>query len=136
MNADNLKVLQVAEPNKRLQMCKAIPMVETIFTILVDDDVIWPGTIIPPLLAPFEDPKVGAVGTFNVLNVSRAELFWNNVIIGLMLHISNVGTSKYRQHIILMAALHVCLEEHVQFGLGFYGLIISCWDSHGKMERL
>lgn len=34
----------------------------TLITILVDDDVTWPTTILPWLLAPFEYPKIGAVG--------------------------------------------------------------------------
>jgi hypothetical protein len=63
MNASNLKVLQIPIANKRLQVCKAIPFVKTHITVMADDDVIWPSTILPWLLAPFEDKKIGGVGT-------------------------------------------------------------------------
>ncbi|KAK0391995.1 hypothetical protein NLU13_1493 [Sarocladium strictum] len=49
--------------NKRLQVCKALPRVETPITIMADDDVTWPSTLMPWILAPFEDPKIGGVGT-------------------------------------------------------------------------
>jgi cellulose synthase/poly-beta-1,6-N-acetylglucosamine synthase-like glycosyltransferase len=49
--------------NKRLQVCKALPRVKTPITIMADDDVTWPPTLMPWILAPFEDPKIGGVGT-------------------------------------------------------------------------
>ena len=63
MNASNLKVLKIPVASKRLQVCKAIPFVRTRITVMADDDVTWPRTILPWLLAPFEDEKMGAVGT-------------------------------------------------------------------------
>ena len=63
INADNLKVLKVPVANKRRQLCEAIPLVKTKIVVLVDDDVKWPSTILPWLLAPFEHPKMGGVGT-------------------------------------------------------------------------
>jgi cellulose synthase/poly-beta-1,6-N-acetylglucosamine synthase-like glycosyltransferase len=63
MNARNLKVLKIPVANKRLQVCKAIPFVRTRITVMADDDVTWPSTIFPWLLAPFEDEEMGAVGT-------------------------------------------------------------------------
>ena len=63
MNASNLKVLQIPVANKRFQVCKAIPFVRTRITVMTDNDVTWPRTILPWLLAPFEDEKMGAVGT-------------------------------------------------------------------------
>ena len=30
---------------------------------MADDDVTWPSTMLPWILAPFEDPKIGGVGT-------------------------------------------------------------------------
>jgi cellulose synthase/poly-beta-1,6-N-acetylglucosamine synthase-like glycosyltransferase len=63
MNARNLKVLQSPVASKRLQVCRAIPLVKTAITVMADDDVIWPSTILPWLLAPFEDEKIGGVGT-------------------------------------------------------------------------
>lgn len=49
--------------NKRLQVCEALPHVKTPITIMADDDVTWPSTLMPWILAPFEDPKIGGVGT-------------------------------------------------------------------------
>lgn len=31
--------------------------------VMANDDIIWPSTMFPWLLAPFEDKKIGAVGT-------------------------------------------------------------------------
>ncbi|KAH9209991.1 nucleotide-diphospho-sugar transferase [Leptodontidium sp. 2 PMI_412] len=63
INVRNLRVFQSPVASKRLQVCKAIPFVETSITVMVDDDVTWPSTILPWLLAPFEDGKIGGVGT-------------------------------------------------------------------------
>lgn len=62
LNAPNVRVQHVPIANKRLQVCESIPDVQTAITIMIDDDVYWPSTILKWLLAPFEDPKVGAVG--------------------------------------------------------------------------
>ncbi|KAI1827455.1 glycosyltransferase family 2 protein [Xylaria intraflava] len=59
----NIRVLSTAIANKRLQVCEALPKVKTAITIMADDDVTWPSTLIPWILAPFEDPKMGGVGT-------------------------------------------------------------------------
>lgn len=59
----NIRVLCTPIANKRLQVCKALPKVLTSITIMADDDVTWPPKLIPWILAPFEDPKIGGVGT-------------------------------------------------------------------------
>lgn len=62
-----IRVLSTSIANKRLQVCAALPEVTTKITIMADDDVTWPKTLIPWILAPFEDPKhgpkIGGVGT-------------------------------------------------------------------------
>jgi len=58
-----ITVLSVPIANKRVQMCLALPYVETEVTVFADDDVTWPKTLLPWILAPFEDDKVGGVGT-------------------------------------------------------------------------
>jgi len=63
INAKNLKALMIPVANKRLQLCQAIPKVETDIVVLADGDVTWPSTILPWLLAPFEYPDIGGVGT-------------------------------------------------------------------------
>jgi hypothetical protein len=60
-----IEVLHVDKANKRLQVCEALQgdHVTTPITIMADDDVEWPSTLMPWLLAPFEDPTIGGVGT-------------------------------------------------------------------------
>ncbi|KAI5927342.1 polysaccharide synthase [Camillea tinctor] len=60
---DSVRVLFTSIANKRLQVCEALPKVKTEITIMADDDVTWPCTLLPWILAPFEDPKMGGVGT-------------------------------------------------------------------------
>lgn len=62
LEATNIRVFQVQIANKRKQVCEAIPKVKTSIIVMADDDVTWPKTIIPWLLAPFEDQRIGAVG--------------------------------------------------------------------------
>jgi hypothetical protein len=72
MNASNLKVFSVLVANKRQQICEVIPMVQTNIVILCDDDVTWPKTMLPWILAPFENKKMGGVGTCQ--RVKRVEI--------------------------------------------------------------
>ncbi|KAL8710108.1 MAG: hypothetical protein Q9220_005191 [cf. Caloplaca sp. 1 TL-2023] len=62
-NLSRVRVCSVAQPNKRRQMVRAIPEVGTEITIFADDDVTWPSTILPWMLAPLEDDRYGGVGT-------------------------------------------------------------------------
>lgn len=59
-----VKVLGAKKANKRLQMVQGLKESKTAVTIFADDDVFWGTSFIKSLLAPFEDPKVGAVGGF------------------------------------------------------------------------
>ena len=63
LNFPRVRVLAVAIANKRIQVCEALPKVETRLTIMADDDVTWPSTLMKWILAPFEDPDIGGVGT-------------------------------------------------------------------------
>ena len=63
MATTKVRVLSVAQPNKRRQMVRAIPEVSTSITIFADDDVKWPETLLPWMLAPLEDEAYGGVGT-------------------------------------------------------------------------
>lgn len=63
LSTSNIRVLSTPIANKRLQVCEALPKVKTAITIMADDDVTWPSTLIPWILAPFENPKIGGVGT-------------------------------------------------------------------------
>ncbi|KAI2467085.1 glycosyltransferase family 2 protein [Annulohypoxylon bovei var. microspora] len=63
LSTSNVRVLFTPIANKRLQVCEALPKVNTAITVMADDDVTWPSTLLPWVLAPFEDPKIGGVGT-------------------------------------------------------------------------
>lgn len=73
-------VLSVCQPNKRRQMVCAIPHVQTAITIFADDDVTWPRTLLPWMLAPLEDERYGGVGTNQrlrrALDPTVAERLW------------------------------------------------------------
>ncbi|KAK4144782.1 glycosyltransferase [Dichotomopilus funicola] len=60
-----IDVLHVDKANKRLQVCKALEddHVNTSITVMADDDVEWPSTLMPWLLEPFVDDEMGGVGT-------------------------------------------------------------------------
>ncbi|KAF2638225.1 polysaccharide synthase Cps1p [Massarina eburnea CBS 473.64] len=58
-----IQVLSVSQANKRRQLSRAIPEVQTKITLLLDDDVWLPEKFSKWILAPFEDPRVGGVGT-------------------------------------------------------------------------
>jgi cellulose synthase/poly-beta-1,6-N-acetylglucosamine synthase-like glycosyltransferase len=62
LEASNIRIFHVPIANKRVQVCEAIPEVKTSIIIMADDDVTWPKTILPWLLAPFENPRIGGVG--------------------------------------------------------------------------
>lgn len=68
-------------PGKRIQIAHVVPRIRTAITILVDDHVFWPRTYLPAILAPFQDPRVGLVGTSKRVTVeSRASVWgalWN-----------------------------------------------------------
>ncbi|KAM5358180.1 hypothetical protein ACJZ2D_015522 [Fusarium nematophilum] len=76
-----VRVLDTPIANKRLQVCEALPKVTTPITIMADDDVTWPSTLMPWILAPFEDPKIGGVGTCQRVrrehDVSWSTRAWN-----------------------------------------------------------
>ncbi|KZF24490.1 glycosyltransferase family 2 protein [Xylona heveae TC161] len=67
----SIRVITAGQRNKRLQLRQAIPMIRSRITILADDDVIWPDSLMAHVLAPFEDPKVGAVGTSQRIRKAR-----------------------------------------------------------------
>jgi len=76
INIKKIRVLSIREANKRRQMCRAIPEVCTKITMFVDDDVIWPPKVLQWMLAPFEDPKMGGVGTSQRLKRSETVSVW------------------------------------------------------------
>ncbi len=72
MGTSRVRVLSIPHPNKRWQMVRAIPDVQTEITIFADDDVTWSSTLLPWILAPFEDERYGGVGTNQRLRRANA----------------------------------------------------------------
>jgi hypothetical protein len=72
----SIQILACPVRNKRRQVARGISEVNTEIVVLADDDVQWPSEkrFLPSLLAPFNDPKVGAVGTRQ--RVARS-CWWN-----------------------------------------------------------
>ncbi|KAL5119796.1 hypothetical protein ACEQ8H_002402 [Pleosporales sp. CAS-2024a] len=71
-----IEVLSVSQANKRRQLCRAIPEVETKITLLLDDDVWLPEKFTKWILAPFEDARVGGVGTNQQLRRANRSNVW------------------------------------------------------------
>lgn len=70
-----LRCLAVANPNKRRQMARAIPEVDTKIIVFADDDVTWPQQTLKWMLAPFENEKYGGVVTCQRLRRTDYPLF-------------------------------------------------------------
>ncbi|KAF7941113.1 hypothetical protein BELL_0118g00150 [Botrytis elliptica] len=58
-----IEVIAVHQPSKRVQCVQASLQVKTGLIAYVDDHVFWPPTFLQSVLAEFEDPAVGIVGT-------------------------------------------------------------------------
>ncbi|BGP17231.1 hypothetical protein JCM10213_005465 [Rhodosporidiobolus nylandii] len=65
--AGRVRVYSVEKPNKRVQMSEGIRKTVTDIIIFADDDSLWPPTLMPLVLACFEDPQIGGVGTSQVV---------------------------------------------------------------------
>ncbi|KAL8398615.1 hypothetical protein RB596_005951 [Gaeumannomyces avenae] len=63
LNLTRIRIFCIPVANKRLQVCKALPYVTTPITIMADDDVTWPKTLMPWILAPLENERIGGVST-------------------------------------------------------------------------
>lgn len=77
INSKKIRVLSVEKANKRRQMCEAIPEVTSKITVFADDDVIWPAAVLQWMLAPFEDEKMGGVGTSQRLMRPAKPTLWS-----------------------------------------------------------
>ena len=81
VDTSKVRLFSLPRPNKRRQMVRAIPEVKTAITILADDDVSWPRTALPWILAPFDtDERFGGVVTCQRLrrqeNPTFSERIW------------------------------------------------------------
>ncbi|KAF3920693.1 hypothetical protein ABW21_db0209047 [Orbilia brochopaga] len=76
LHPNRIRVFAIRKANKRKQMVKAIPEVKTKLLIFADDDVMWPSTFLPWILAPFENPRIGGAGTSQRLARTAKRTFW------------------------------------------------------------
>jgi hypothetical protein len=130
------------KPNYRRQVAAAMEAVDTKILIIPDDHTYWPSspTFIPALLAPFEDPKIGAVGPAILGKHHHHSLsfrgFWNFIGMVYLLrnHMQDRATNTvdgglscltgrfgvYRSSIWKDTAfLRACLNEYISF-FGLY----------------
>jgi len=72
-------VTSVQNPNKRGQMVAALNLVKTEFIVFVDDDAIWPPTLLEEMCKAFQDPRVGGLGTEQCMrpsDTSKGPTMW------------------------------------------------------------
>ncbi|KAH7108351.1 polysaccharide synthase Cps1p [Auriculariales sp. MPI-PUGE-AT-0066] len=90
VNPNKIRVETVPYANKRLQMSHGIKSATTDIIVFADDDAIWPPTMLPSMLAPFEDQRVGGVGTSQaVIAVGKSMTVWE-VLAAFRLTIRNI----------------------------------------------
>lgn len=77
--SEYIKVMSVAQANKRRQMMHALSEIHTRVTVFADDDVTWPTTLLPWMLAPLERDEYGGVGTNQWLRDAENPTNWQNV---------------------------------------------------------
>ncbi|KAB8300135.1 hypothetical protein EYC80_000365 [Monilinia laxa] len=74
-----IEVAAIHEPSKRAQCVHASVAVKTNLIAYVDDHVVWPPTFLRSVLAEFEDPGVGIVGTCKRVKRERGNT-WSDSI--------------------------------------------------------
>jgi cellulose synthase/poly-beta-1,6-N-acetylglucosamine synthase-like glycosyltransferase len=77
VSSSSIRVFSITYANKRRQMCRALPEVITKITLFADDDVIWPPKILDWILAAFEKPDIGGVGTCQRLRRVERPSIWS-----------------------------------------------------------
>lgn len=73
----SIEIYSIPKANKRRQLCKVLPLITTEITVLADDDVSWPPNLLSWMLAPFEDERMGGVGTNQRLRREKQPNVWN-----------------------------------------------------------
>lgn len=87
-----IRVLTVPQANKRLQMAAGIRATRTDLIVFADDDALWPPTLLPQVLACFEDPSVGGVGTSQIVHpcAPGGKFTWWETLAAIRLSIRNI----------------------------------------------
>lgn len=94
VNPDLIRVLTVPFANKRLQMSHGIKNTTTDIIVFADDDAIWPPTLLPYVLACFEDQKIGGVGTSQRVQAVGSRMTVWEVLAAFRLTIRNIEISS------------------------------------------
>jgi cellulose synthase/poly-beta-1,6-N-acetylglucosamine synthase-like glycosyltransferase len=93
IDPDLFRVLSVPKPNKRVQLMKGIHAAHTSIVALSDDDAIWTNNFLDWMLAPFDDDKMGGVGSRQEMTaVEGYPTFWE-VIADFRLTMRMIETS-------------------------------------------
>jgi cellulose synthase/poly-beta-1,6-N-acetylglucosamine synthase-like glycosyltransferase len=94
VDPERIRVFTVPFANKRLQMAHGIKNTTTDIIVFADDDAIWPPTLLPYVLACFEDQKIGGVGTSQrVKSIGKNMTVWE-VLAAFRLTIRNIEISS------------------------------------------
>ncbi|KZT22568.1 glycosyltransferase family 2 protein [Neolentinus lepideus HHB14362 ss-1] len=94
VDPERIRVLTVPFANKRLQMSHGIKNTTTDIIVFADDDAIWPPTMLPYILACFEDQKVGGVGTSQRVQPCGDKMTVWEVLAAFRLTIRNIEISS------------------------------------------
>ncbi|KAK9760358.1 hypothetical protein K7432_015704 [Basidiobolus ranarum] len=90
VSPEKIRVLTIPKANKRNQMTEGIRHTHTEILVFSDDDAIWPSTCLEYMLACFEDPKMGGVGTSQAVKpVGDKQTMWE-VLAGFRLTQRNI----------------------------------------------
>ncbi|KDQ21878.1 glycosyltransferase family 2 protein [Botryobasidium botryosum FD-172 SS1] len=90
VDPNRIRVLTVPFANKRLQMSHGIRHTTSDIIVFADDDAIWPPTMLPHILACFEDQKIGGVGTSQRVQAVGSKMTVWEVLAAFRLSIRNV----------------------------------------------
>ncbi|KAJ4490964.1 polysaccharide synthase Cps1p [Lentinula aciculospora] len=93
VDPERIRVLTVPFANKRLQMSHGIKNTTTDIIVFADDDAIWPPTLLPYVLACFEDQKIGGVGTSQRVQPVGINMTVWEVLAAFRLSIRNIEIS-------------------------------------------
>jgi cellulose synthase/poly-beta-1,6-N-acetylglucosamine synthase-like glycosyltransferase len=93
IDPDLFRVLSVPKPNKRVQLMKGIHATQTSIVALSDDDAIWTSNFLNWMLAPFDDEKMGGVGSRQEMTAVEGHATFWEVIADFRLTMRMIETS-------------------------------------------
>ncbi|WVN90842.1 uncharacterized protein L203_106085 [Cryptococcus depauperatus CBS 7841] len=90
VDENKIRVLTVPAANKRLQMAHGIRNTTSDIIVFADDDAIWPPTLLPYVLACFEDQQVGGVGTSQKVQAVNEKMTVWEILAAFRMTIRNI----------------------------------------------